>query len=62
MTRTYLLQTQLLLFNNIEKRVRFVTAFSFCPNNAQNTTDADNVIIRRTYKMETFQGITDNGT
>ena len=32
------------------------------PKNVQNTFDADNDIIRSTYKMETFQGITAHGT
>ncbi len=29
---------------------------------SQNSFDADNDIIRSTYKMETFQGINANGT
>ena len=62
--KTDLLQKQLLFFNKIEQRVVKVCSciFGVCPKNVQNRFDADNGIIWRTHKMETFQGITADET
>ena len=58
--KTGLLQKQSLFFNKIEKRV--IEVFNCIWYSVQNTLDADYDIIRNSYKMETFQGITAHGT
>ena len=53
-----LFQKQLLFFKKIARRVGVGLHLMLLHKNVQNTFDADNSIIRSTYKMEAFQVIT----